>query len=400
MLKKFSVAKLCPDGVEFKKLGDIALIKARIGWQGLTKDEYLKDGEYYLVTGVDFNNDLIDWKNCHFVTKERYDQDTNIQIKNDDVLVTKDGTLGKIAFVKNLTKPATLNSGVFLVRSLYENVNNRFLFHYLKSPFLMNFARGKLTGGTIKHLNQSVITQLPIPIPPLPVQNEIVRMLDTFTELIATLEEELKLRKIQYEYYRDKLLTFDNVPMVKLGEIAFYSRERIAAENLTENNYIGVDNLLSDKRGKIISSHLPNTGNCTKFFSEDILIGNIRPYLKKIWFADCEGGASGDVLTIRVADKNLIRPKFLYYCLASDNFFYHYNNSSKGGKMPRGDKNFVMDFKIPIPPIEEQERIVNILDKFDKLCNDLCEGIPAEIAARKKQYEYYRDLLLTFEEKN
>ena len=203
------IAEFCPHGVEFKKLGDIALIKARIGWQGLTKDEYLKDGEYYLVTGVDFNNDLIDWKNCHFVTKERYDQDTNIQIKNDDVLVTKDGTLGKIAFVKNLTKPATLNSGVFLVRSLYENVNNRFLFHYLKSPFLMNFARGKLTGGTIKHLNQSVITQLPIPIPPLPVQAEIVRILDIFTELISTLEEELTARKKQYEYYRDLLLTFE-----------------------------------------------------------------------------------------------------------------------------------------------------------------------------------------------
>lgn len=188
------------------------------------------------------------------------------------------------------------------------------------------------------------------------------------------------------------------VEFKKLGEIANYSNERISAENLTENNYVGVDNLLSDKRGKIFSSHLPNTGNFTKFFSEDILIGNIRPYLKKIWLADCEGGASGDVLIIQVKNKNFVRPKFLFYFLASDKFFHQYNNTSKGGKMPRGDKNFLMEFKIPVPPLDEQERIVEILDRFDKLCNDLSEGLPAEIAARQKQYEYYRDKLLTFEE--
>ncbi len=159
--------RLCPNGVQYKTLETIATIKSRIGWQGLTKSEYLNEGKFYLVTGVDFKNGLVDWDNCHYVTEERYRQDINIQIQNNDVLVTKDGTLGKIAFVTNLNKPATLNSGVFVVRGRNNsNVYNRYLYHYLSSSFLMKFANSKLTGGTIKHLNQSVITQLPIPLPP------------------------------------------------------------------------------------------------------------------------------------------------------------------------------------------------------------------------------------------
>ena len=195
-----------------------------------------------------------------------------------------------------------------------------------------------------------------------------------------------------------KNLCPDGVEFKKLGEIANYSRERISAENLTEDNYVGVDNLLSNKRGKIFSSHLPVTGNFAKFFSEDILIGNIRPYLKKIWLADCEGGASGDVLTIQVENKNIIRPKFLYYFLSSDNFFHRFNNSVKGGKMPRGDKNFVMKYEIPIPPLEVQREIVRILDNFTELTAELTAKLTAELTARKKQYEFYRDLLLTFDD--
>ena len=130
--------------IEYATLEQIATIKARIGWQGLTTKEYLDTGDYYLITGVDFKNGLVDFENCHFVKKERFDQDKNIQIKNDDVLVTKDGTLGKVAYVKNLEKPATLNSGVFVIRSKTPIILNRFLFYYLKSSKLMNFAQSNL----------------------------------------------------------------------------------------------------------------------------------------------------------------------------------------------------------------------------------------------------------------
>ena len=127
----------------------------------------------------------------------------------------------------------------------------------------------------------------------------------------------------------------------------------------------------------------------------DILIGNIRPYLKKIWLADGSGGTNGDVLTIR-ADRKFLTPEFLYQCLASDDFFQYDMNHAKGAKMPRGSKDDVLNYKIPIPPLEEQNRIVAILDRFDTLTNDLTSGLPAEMEKRRLQYEYYRDRLLTF----
>lgn len=194
------------------RLGDICHIKARIGWQGLTRKEYLHKGDYYLITGTDFSNGQVDFKNCHYVNKERYDQDANIQIQNNDVLVTKDGTLGKVAFVTGLDKPATLNAGVFVVRPTVDNINPRYLYYLLASKHLMEFAKGRVTGGTIKHLNQSIIVDFPVPLLDFENQSEIVNMLDTINALYNTLQSnissEIESRQKQYEFYRDKLLTF------------------------------------------------------------------------------------------------------------------------------------------------------------------------------------------------
>lgn len=199
--------------VQIKKLSELATIKARIGWQGLTKKEYLKTGKYYLVTGTDFVKGTVNFSTCHFVEEERYLQDINIQLKNEDVLVTKDGTLGKVAYITNLPGPTTLNSGVFVVRKNSDEILSRYLYHYLNSPYLMKFAQSRLTGGTIKHLNQNVIVDFPIPIPDLEKQKEIIYILDSFNSIVNSLEKglpkEIELRQKQYEYYRDKLLTFD-----------------------------------------------------------------------------------------------------------------------------------------------------------------------------------------------
>lgn len=130
----------------------------------------------------------------------------------------------------------------------------------------------------------------------------------------------------------------------------------------------------------------------------DVLIGNIRPYLKKIWFSDRTGGTNGDVLVVSPKESNVL-PRYLYYVLSSDEFFTYDMQRSKGAKMPRGNREAVMNYSFALPSLDEQKRIVSILDRFDALCNDISSGLPAEIEARQKQYEYYRDKLLTFREK-
>ncbi|WP_314340575.1 restriction endonuclease subunit S [Leptotrichia wadei] len=248
---------------------------------------------------------------------------------------------------------------------------------------------------------------------------------------------EIEQRRKQYEYYREKLLTFDEgegyalstaqhstaqqqitseffellkeagkvvgidvsdkVEWKTLSEVAKYSKDRISFEYLNEKNYIGVENLLKNRLGKIDSSNVPIEGNSIKFNIGDILIGNIRPYLRKIWRADVEGGTNGDVLAIRIKDKNKILSEFLYQLLSDEKFFDYNIKYSKGAKMPRGDKEKIMEYKIPLPPLPVQEYIVSILDKFDALVNDLSQGLPKEIELRQKQYEYYREKLLNFE---
>lgn len=156
----------------YEKIGDICTVKARIGWQGLTRKEYLEDGEYHLVTGIDFKGNKIDFDKCYYVTKQRYEQDENIQLKVGDVLVTKDGTIGKVALIEELKKPATLNSGVFVVR----DKKNKLIPKYLKSALLTanfeNFINSLKTGSTIAHLNQTAFLKYKIPVPTIEKQKK------------------------------------------------------------------------------------------------------------------------------------------------------------------------------------------------------------------------------------
>ena len=151
---------------EQRKLSELTSMHARIGWQNLRTSEFLDSGDYMLITGTDFNDGAINFSTCHYVERERYEQDRNIQIHNGSILITKDGTLGKVAYVQGLSMPATLNAGVFNVQIKDANiVDERYLFQYLKAPFLMDYVDKKATGGTIKHLNQSILVDFPVILP-------------------------------------------------------------------------------------------------------------------------------------------------------------------------------------------------------------------------------------------
>ena len=142
---------------EQRKLSELATMNARIGWQNLRTSEFLDAGDYMLITGTDFEDGKVNYSTCHYVEKERYDQDKNIQIKNGNILITKDGTLGKVAYVEGLSLPATLNAGVFNVEVKDENeTDSKYLFQFLKAPFLMDYVSKKATGGTIKAVTKLV----------------------------------------------------------------------------------------------------------------------------------------------------------------------------------------------------------------------------------------------------
>ncbi len=182
--------------------------------------------------------------------------------------------------------------------------------------------------------------EIPIPCPENPkksleIQAEIVRILDAFTALTTELTTELTARKKQYNYYRDQLLSFEegDVEWKTLGEVAEYSKARISFGELNEANYVGVENLLQNRLGKTKSTRVPEQGNLTQYGDQDILIGNIRPYLKKIWHADRIGGTNGDVLVIHITDK-AVNPRYLYQVLADDTFFEYNMQNAKGAKMP------------------------------------------------------------------
>ena len=174
-------------------------IKARIGWQGLTTNEYLDSGYSYLVTGTDFVNGKIDWDNCHYVAKDRFDQDKNIQIQNDDILITKDGSLGKTALVKGLDQPATLNSGVFVIRPIQESYDPAFVYYILSSFVFKDFLDHLSAGSTIIHLYQKDISKFEFLMPPtIGEQVAIASILSDMDKEIESLEQKLaKTRQIK-----------------------------------------------------------------------------------------------------------------------------------------------------------------------------------------------------------
>lgn len=186
---------------EQRKLANIASMHARIGWQNLRTSEFLDNGDYYLITGTDFLSGRINFEKCHYVNKERYQQDKNIQVGEGSILITKDGTLGKVALVTELNKPATLNAGVFNVVVKDPSINETYLYQYLAAPFLMDYVSKRATGGTIKHLNQGILVDFPIEIPSYKEQETIGQFLGCLDNAVTLHQHKLdKLKNLKKSY--------------------------------------------------------------------------------------------------------------------------------------------------------------------------------------------------------
>ena len=319
----------------------------------------------------------------------------------NSIIIATSATIGEHALI---TIPFLANQR-FTVLSLkpeyIDKFNIYFLYHYCFT--LDDWCQKNTTMSSFASVDMNGFRRFPIPIPPLPVQTEIVKILDALTALTSELTSELTLRRKQYEYYREKLLSFDSLEQLNMGgakkkliDVAIYAKVRILADKLDKENYVGVENLLQNKLGKTSSNYVPTDGAFIEYLPNDILIGNIRPYLRKIWLSDRKGGTNGDVLVIRLTDENIL-PRYLYHILANEHFFEYNIKYSKGAKMPRGDKSAILQYEFDVPPLEQQQRIVSILDKFETLTNSITDGLPLAIEQSQKRYEYYRELLLNFE---
>ncbi|MDD4524019.1 MAG: restriction endonuclease subunit S [Methanosarcina sp.] len=197
-----------PKDWEVKLLGNTAILKTRIGWQGLTTSEYLECGDYYLVTGTEFKDGYIDWDNCHYVTESRYKQDKNIQLKENDILVTKDGTIGKVALINNLHKLATLNSGVFVIRPLNGAFHPVFFYYLLCSNLFKEFLAQLSAGSTINHLYQKDFVNFLYKTPPTKAEQEaIAEVLGDADAFIESLEQLISKKRQIKQGAMQELLT-------------------------------------------------------------------------------------------------------------------------------------------------------------------------------------------------
>ena len=227
------------DDWEQRKLSELTTMNARIGWQNLRTSEFLDSGDYLLITGTDFDNGRIKYSTCHYVEKKRFDQDTKIQLSTGSILITKDGTLGKVALVEELPKPATLNAGVFNVRVKDDTLlSYKYLYHYLKAPFLMKYVTANATGGTIKHLNQSILVDFPIPIAEKHEQDKIAKLLDSLELIIILHQRKIEKLKLNKSALLQKMFPQNRcaVPEVRFKGFAEDWEQRKLSDVLVERN--------------------------------------------------------------------------------------------------------------------------------------------------------------------
>ena len=204
------IKKLCPDGVEYVKLGEVCEIRGRIGFRGYTRRDLVSEPEGAItLSPSNIVNGNIVYDKCSYVSWKKYEESPEIMAEIGDVVFTKTASVGKTAYIESMPKEMTINPQLVLLKKI--KGNSKYLSYILKTTYFQNEVK-KITGvGSVPNVPQSSLAKIEIPLPPIEVQNEIVRILDCFTQLEAELEAELDCRKRQYEFYRDQLLSFDKL---------------------------------------------------------------------------------------------------------------------------------------------------------------------------------------------
>lgn len=200
------IEQYCPDGVEWKHLGDICNIKGRIGFRGYTRNDQVKEGEGALsLSPSNIQDGQMDYSKGTYITWQKYEESPEIMTCNGDIVFCKTASVGKVALVKDLPYKATINPQLVVLKDV--QCNSPFLAYVLGTDLVQNKVISMAGVGSVPNISQKALSEIEIPVPPLPVQEEIVRVLDTFTELQA----ELQKRKQQYNFYLDNLLNFKNI---------------------------------------------------------------------------------------------------------------------------------------------------------------------------------------------
>lgn len=383
------IKKLCPDGVEYKRLGEIGTGFYR--GSGIKRDDITPDGIPCVRYGEIYTTYHVAFSRCISHTQSQNLSKSKFFSHGDILFAITGESVADIAkSCAYLGNEDCLAGGDILVMKHEQNPK------YIAYALETNDARKQKSKGKIKskvvHASVQSIKDIVIPVPPLEVQSEIVKILDNFTELTTELTmeltTELTARKKQYEYYRNRLLTFESkdISLFKLQDVVEIQRGIRVTRNQLSNDgkYPVYQNSLvpmgyyNDKNREANSTFLICAGAA----------GDIGYSTQAFWAAD-------DCYTFDCSDKILNR--YLFYVLKNKQALIY--SKVRRASVPRISKESVGTIKVPVPEISVQERIVNVLDNFDKVCNDLHIGLPAEIEARKKQYEFYRDSLLTFLEK-
>ena len=390
--------ELCPEGVEYKKLIDVAEILYGYPFDAKL---FTEDNQYIPLIRIR------DVKSAKASTYYKGDFNDIYIIKRGDILVGMDGNFN---LEKWNDRNGVLNQRVCKIYAKNQLVViNEYLYHLL-GPIFKKIEE-EVKGGTVKHLSAAKINRIEIPVPPLPIQKEIVRILDHFTELTAELQAELQARQEQYEYYRNELLTFtkigggtQSVTWMKMSDLFDIRNGYTPSKANTEyweNGTIPWFRMEDIRQnGRILSDSIQHiTPSAVKggrlFPANSFIIATTATIGEHaLIIVDSLANQRFTNLQVRKSLTDKIVVKFLYYYMFIVGKWCKNNTNVSG--FASVDMSKFKKLLIPIPSIPEQQRIVDILDKFETLVNDLSQGLPAEIAAVQEQYEYYRNKLLTF----